>query len=295
MATKDTFQGCPLPKRSQLHAPAASVGTSCPLPSRTSLNPSPSRSVRRGPSTRVMIGAGLFGVALAAPLVGFAVGSPQEVTEEKRLGSFAGEGETFEVPLEASLPDGSELDAVTAAASRAKVRTPVEVSQCVPVGQSADGSRGISQRSTAVWPLTEGSYVQTSSFSWRVSPISGELMLHAGVDWTASAGTAILAAYPGVVTEVGYNGRSGNFVEITHQTEDGTPFTTLYMHQLSGGITVSTGEEVEAGQTIGAVGSTGWSTGPHLHFEVRNGGGSAVEPIGWMRNLEAEHAGEGCL
>lgn len=285
-------QGCPLPKRSQLHGPSSSAEPACPLPSRVSLT---AQATPAFPSRKVLAGAGVSVLALAVPLVGFASASPPEVEAEKTLGSFAdseqwGSG----ISAAASLSVESDLDAVPAASSRAKVRTPIEVSSCVEVDQSADGSRGITQRFSAVWPMQEGTYTQTSPFSWRVSPISGELLQHEGVDWAAPAGTPILAAAAGTVTEVSYNSRSGNFVEILHQLDDGSTFKSLYMHQLDGGIIVSVGQQVQAGQQIGAVGSTGWSTGAHLHFQIQNQADQPVEPIGWMQSLGATFVGQEC-
>ncbi len=239
------------------------------------------------------LGAGVAVITLGAPLAGFASTAAASSSGEKTLGTFAGDDSWGTADPDVLL-DSSELDAVTAATSRAKVRTPVQVSSCIPADQSADGSRGITQKFAAVWPLQEGSYTETSAFSWRVSPISGELLMHEGVDLAAPSGTPIYAAAAGIVSEVGYSGRSGNYVEITHVLDDGTTFTSAYMHQADGAILVGEGQEVEAGQQVGGVGSTGWSTGAHLHFEIRNSAGQPVDPTAWMQDLDAEFAGQQC-
>lgn len=97
---------------------------------------------------------------------------------------------------------------------------------------------------------------------------------HTGLDFAAPSGTTIHAVANGVVTSVGYDGAYGNKTVIT--LDDGTE--VWYCHQTS--YTVGEGEQVHAGETIGYVGSTGNVTGPHLHLEVRPGGGDPVDPYG---------------
>jgi len=99
--------------------------------------------------------------------------------------------------------------------------------------------------------------------------------MHNGVDFRGSTGTPIQAAGPGTVVYAGPRGGYGNTVVIDH----GGSLATLYAHQSA--IYVSVGTTVAAGQVIGAVGSTGFSTGPHLHFEVRLGG-TPVNPLGYL-------------
>ena len=98
---------------------------------------------------------------------------------------------------------------------------------------------------------------------------------HTGLDFAAPSGTAVVAAQSGTVTAAGYNGAYGNQVTIQHA--DGT--VTTYAHLSS--ISVSAGQSVGGGERIGAVGSTGNSTGPHLHFEVLVGG-SFTNPAAWL-------------
>lgn len=95
---------------------------------------------------------------------------------------------------------------------------------------------------------------------------------HTGLDFAAPSGTPLVAVANGVVTETGYDGSYGNKTVLT--LEDGTEI--WYCHQSS--IGVSVGETVTAGKQIGTVGSTGNVTGPHLHLEVRPGGGDPVDP-----------------
>lgn len=115
-----------------------------------------------------------------------------------------------------------------------------------------------------IWPLP--GYSPGSAYGWRMHPVYHEMRFHSGEDVGAPSGTAILAADSGSVILAGVNGGYGNCVMINH----GEGRVTLYAHMSS--IAVSYGANVTQGQTIGYVGSTGVSTGPHLHFEVRVNG-----------------------
>lgn len=117
----------------------------------------------------------------------------------------------------------------------------------------------------------------TDGFGPRVAPIPGVLPFHHGVDIAASCNSSIYAAQSGTVIYAGWYGTYGNFVLIDH----GSGISTGYAHIVSGGIKVHYGQEVVVGQVIAKVGSTGASTGCHLHFEVREWG-SAVNPVPFM-------------
>lgn len=111
----------------------------------------------------------------------------------------------------------------------------------------------------------------TDGFGWRTHPITGEQQFHAGIDIGASEGTPVLAAGAGEVTTAGWYGGYGNAVIIDH----GNGLETLYGHLSS--VLVSVGQMVSQLEKIGLVGSTGNSTGPHLHFEI-NQGGNLIDP-----------------
>ncbi|NTW29449.1 MAG: peptidoglycan DD-metalloendopeptidase family protein [Coriobacteriia bacterium] len=127
------------------------------------------------------------------------------------------------------------------------------------------------------WP-TPSCYTITSSFGWRMHPVLHVNKLHTGIDIGASAGAAIVAAGAGTVISTSYLTGYGYTVMIDH----GNGVVTLYAHQPSGGIQVSVGQRVTKGQRIGTVGSTGYATGPHLHFEVRING-NPVDPMPYLR------------
>ncbi|MCZ7534758.1 MAG: peptidoglycan DD-metalloendopeptidase family protein [Acidimicrobiia bacterium] len=115
----------------------------------------------------------------------------------------------------------------------------------------------------------------TSGFGERVHPILGTVRMHAGADMHADYGTPIVAGAAGEVVWAGWRDGYGNTVIIDH----GNRFATLYAHQSV--VRVSVGQTVEAGQVVGEVGSTGLSTGPHLHFEVRVLG-TPVDPAPYL-------------
>ena len=117
-----------------------------------------------------------------------------------------------------------------------------------------------------------GDYRVTSGFGMRIDPFTGTLARHEGLDFTAMSGTPILAAADGVVTRSGWEDSYGNIVEVTHAEG----FMTRYAHISKR--RVAEGQRVKRGQHIADVGSTGRSTGPHLHYEVFRHG-QVINPV----------------
>ncbi|MDQ1375613.1 MAG: hypothetical protein QOJ09_2951 [Actinomycetota bacterium] len=115
----------------------------------------------------------------------------------------------------------------------------------------------------------------TSGFGPRVHPIYGDVRMHTGIDFRASVGTPVRAAGTGTIVFAGWRGGYGNAVIIDH----GNSLATLYGHLSA--INVGVGQRVTKGQVIARAGSTGLSTGPHLHFEVR-ANGVPVNPMGYL-------------
>lgn len=125
-----------------------------------------------------------------------------------------------------------------------------------------------------LWPSASSTTI-TSKFGYRIHPISGKKSLHRGIDISAPAGSNVLAAEAGVVLTAGYNGSYGNYVVINH----GGGYVTLYAHNSK--LVVKAGDSVTRGQTIAKCGSTGNSTGNHIHFEVQVNGG-LVNPLNYL-------------
>lgn len=121
-----------------------------------------------------------------------------------------------------------------------------------------------------VWPCPSSTRI-TSEYGYRIHPIYGDQRFHNGIDIGASMGAQILATCAGTVIGAGYNSSMGNYVMLDH----GSGLVSIYMH--ASVLKVSSGDHVETGEVIALVGSTGNSTGPHLHFTMRLNG-SYVSP-----------------
>ncbi|BCG88879.1 membrane protein [Mesorhizobium sp. 113-3-9] len=115
----------------------------------------------------------------------------------------------------------------------------------------------------------------TSPFGVRTDPILGTAALHSGMDFRAPIGMAAKVTAPGIVTKAGWNGGYGRMVEVDH----GNGFATRYGHLSE--IDVTVGEKLDAGAIVGKTGSSGRSTGPHLHYEVRHNG-EAIDPLRFL-------------
>lgn len=172
---------------------------------------------------------------------------------------------------------------------------------CTP----AAGANGVAAAMTTepaaapavVQPMTAGSYQLTSGYGGRIHPIFGVARMHEGVDYAAPAGTPIHAVAGGTVIHSGPNiGASGTLVVIEHEVE-GQVWTSWYLHMYSQDIAVTEGQQVQAGDLVGLVGSAGNSTGPHLHLEIHSGpgtGGDSVEPTSWLTQHGAVEVGTAC-
>ena len=125
------------------------------------------------------------------------------------------------------------------------------------------------------WPLGVSGTI-TSNFGPRKAPTAGASTYHKGIDIAAPVGTTIYAAADGVVTTATYSSSAGNYVMINH----GNGLYTAYMH--ASRLDVKVGDQVSQGDAIAAVGSTGVSTGAHLHFSVITGG-KYVNPLNYVK------------
>ena len=132
--------------------------------------------------------------------------------------------------------------------------------------------------------------MRASGYGSRTDPMTGRTAFHAGTDFAAVDGTPIFAIADGVVSWAGPYGGYGQLIVI-EDTVNGERVASAYAHMWATGVHVSVGERVTAGQHIGDVGSSGKSTGSHLHFEIRPGGAfePAIDADPWL----AEHGAEG--
>ena len=170
---------------------------------------------------------------------------------------------------EQALAEKARLDAEYEELQRNSQEITVMIQRMEEEGRMMPQSGGTGQLS---WPVN-GEI--TSPFGWRVHPIWGTQIFHAGLDIGADYGDPVHAADGGTVVYAGWMGGYGNAVMIDH----GGGMVTLYGHNSS--ITVGEGEQVSKGQTIALAGSTGNSTGPHCHFEVRIHG-EVVSPLQYL-------------
>jgi len=179
----------------------------------------------------------------------------------------------------------NEKEAETNVANMALALEKQRQAELAKSAASGGGGGGtVSGTGSFTWPVPSCTYI-TSRFGLRVHPVDGTTKNHTGLDIGAAAGATIVAADSGTVTMAGVNSGYGNCVMIDH----GNGYQTLYGHMAT--IAVSNGSTVSRGQTIGTVGSTGVSTGPHCHFEVFAGGGR-IDPEQFFSGLTfSENAG----
>lgn len=170
------------------------------------------------------------------------------------------------------IAEQSRKEAAAAAAAAAAAKKKGGSSSSSTTTTTSSGATRYS--GTFTWPLP-GYTNNSSAYGWRVHPIYGTRKFHKGEDIPAPTGTPIVAAASGTVTTAGWVSGYGNYTVINH----GGGVMTAYGHQSA--IHVSVGQTVTAGQTIGLVGSTGNSTGPHLHFEVYVNG-STQNPMSYF-------------
>ena len=161
--------------------------------------------------------------------------------------------------------DAARKKAEAEAAAKEAAAREAAAKKNAAVSEAGSGEIVVSGNGTFTHPCP--GYTRISSqFGYRTAPLRGASTNHKGTDFAAPTGTPIYAAAGGTVTSARYSGSAGNMIVINH----GGGLQTYYMH--CSRIFVSAGTKVAKGQHIGAVGTTGNSTGPHLHFQVMSGG-----------------------
>ncbi len=234
----------------------------------------------------VLATGGAVNVAAPPTVSALAIGDVTTTGAATALGAAAPTGATSRVSMTRVLPADAlhqRVQRVSRDSSRqalsdaapAKVKKPAgaqakeknaEIAQL-----AADAEKAAAEIAANGWqlPIAAGAYRLTSRFG-ECSSLWARC--HTGLDFAAPSGTPLKAMADGVVTESGYAGAYGNRLVLT--LEDGTEIWYCHLTTLG----VSAGQAVVGGQVVGTVGSTGNSTGPHLHLEVRPGGGDAVDP-----------------
>lgn len=160
---------------------------------------------------------------------------------------------------------------------------------------SGDDSGGDSN--STEYPMKEGTYTLTSDYGPRSSPTAGASSWHKGQDFGAPMGTPMYAAADGTVAEAGSASGFGQWVVIDHKL-DGEKYSTVYGHMTADSIKVEKGDKVSMGDQIAGVGQEGYSTGPHLHFEVwkggrlPNGSGKHINPMDWLKGKHTSGGGD---
>lgn len=201
-----------------------------------------------------------------------------EATQDDVAQQIAEAEAIYQKQLAAEKAAAEKAVAEKAAAEKAAQQQKQQSSGSSASGSSSSSGSQSSQTTASasgfLWPIASSHRV-TSPFGWRTHPITGRQHLHGGIDIAAPNGTPIMASKAGVVVISQYGSSYGNYVVISHP--DGT--RTLYAHMSQRN--VSAGDTVRQGQTVGLVGSTGSSTGNHLHFETWTGSSSSsrVNPM----------------
>ncbi|MDQ1584029.1 MAG: hypothetical protein QOF36_2083 [Microbacteriaceae bacterium] len=136
---------------------------------------------------------------------------------------------------------------------------------------------------TIQWPFPVGVPI-SSGFGARTAPTEGASTFHEGVDFVPGAGTPIQIIADGVVRQVfPYNDNGCGVHAIIDHVIKGQLVSSVYCHMQVGSLRVAAGQQVKVGDIVGRVGSTGISTGAHLHFEIRLNGTQAIDPIAWLK------------
>ncbi|EYT56768.1 peptidase M23 [Leucobacter sp. UCD-THU] len=208
----------------------------------------------------------------------------------------------LDIPGWQQIDPGAAAQAVEVSAYPDRYRNWVPVADAIltaltkPANSGGGGTSGpdpVPETSRIVFPLPEGTYTSTDSFGWRSDPFTGEREFHSGSDLAAADGTPISAIGDGRVTVAEFSAGWGGLIIVEH-TVGGERVASYYAHMWQDGIYVTAGETVTAGQHIGDVGSSGRSTGAHLHIEIRPGGQGQppVDAVEWLSQHGAVATGD---
>jgi len=184
-----------------------------------------------------------------------------------------------EVQLVQSMGETELVNSMAAQLNNLSLRMAFQVKSFVAIENMVKNKEKLLAAIPSIQPISNRTLNRVSSgFGYRIDPVYKDRRLHPGLDFTAPIGTPIYAAADGVVKDAGFNtGGYGNRVVVNH----GFGYETLYAHMVR--IKARVGTKVKRGEVIGYVGSTGKSTGPHLHYEVHKNG-TQLDPIYFFYN-----------
>jgi len=184
-----------------------------------------------------------------------------------------------EVQLVQSMGETELVNSMAAQLNNLSLRMAFQVKSFVAIENMVKNKEKLLAAIPSIQPISNRTLNRVSSgFGYRIDPVYKDRRLHPGLDFTAPIGTPIYAAADGVVKDAGFNtGGYGNRVVVNH----GFGYETLYAHMVR--IKARVGTKVKRGEVIGYVGSTGKSTGPHLHYEVHKNG-IQLDPIYFFYN-----------
>ncbi|MCU1423952.1 MAG: peptidase [Microbacteriaceae bacterium] len=203
------------------------------------------------------------------------------VAEQPSLSNSTSAAETT-TKIDASAMPAQKVEVPADVSVAAVARETFTVTAPAEVFKAKYGSKSFSftpTSGTIRWPFPSVSPI-SSGFGGRTAPCRGCSSNHNGVDFTPGMGTPIYAIADGVVTESTFGGSFGQHVYLGHMI-DGQPVESVYGHMLQGSSPLREGDQVKVGDLIGLVGSTGASTGAHLHLEIKPNG-KAVDPFAWL-------------
>lgn len=258
-------------------------------------NGNPFNQANSGPrQTQSGSGSGTEGLTHGAPVRRSSLRAPsiKDITGGSELVDAARDIVDSTAPGEARLSRYSSTQSVAArnplsGTLPGALPTPTPVQERGPTPAGSGSRRNNSNNSNKpLWPLPRQYRQLSSDFGPRNAPTAGASTNHMGVDIPAPRGTPVFAVKNGRVTFSGVQGGYGETIEINH----GGGLSTLYGHLQEGSRKVQVGQNVNRGDTIAGVNSTGTSTGDHLHFGLKNNG-SFVDPAPWLQGAEAQDGG----
>ncbi|MDP9800519.1 murein DD-endopeptidase MepM/ murein hydrolase activator NlpD [Arcanobacterium wilhelmae] len=240
----------------------------------------------------------VFGISVMGGLLVSRVSTVAAATDSQSVLNTVATQTTATTPEELKAKAGAEEESRLRDVEQMLAVAPGEFCK-ISSGANSVASAFFDTKDALIYPLAVGQYRLTSNYGGRSDPFTGESSFHLGQDFAAPAGTPVYAVADGVVIHAGegVQGRSSNLIVVQHERA-GKKFTSWYVHMWDDGVLVKEGDKVKIGQQIAKVGSNGYSTGPHLHFEVHPGEGletDTTNPLTFLRDNQARDIASLCF